>query len=142
MIVIADAAKEVAQLGAFPLPVEVVPFGWQTTKALIEETLASLDVLGQTTTLRMNGERPFLTDEGNYIVDAHLLRIGNARQLSLVLNQIPGVVENGLFIDICDIAVVGHGDGRVSVRDAASGLCEETTIEFVEHDNIFTDLGE
>jgi ribose 5-phosphate isomerase A len=41
MIVIADAAKEVAQLGAFPLPVEVIPFGWQTTKALIEETLYS-----------------------------------------------------------------------------------------------------
>jgi ribose 5-phosphate isomerase A len=41
MIVIADAAKEVPQLGAFPLPVEVIPFGWQTTKALIEETLFS-----------------------------------------------------------------------------------------------------
>ncbi len=47
MIVIADAAKEVAQLGAFPLPVEVIPFGWQTTKALIEETLVSLDVLNR-----------------------------------------------------------------------------------------------
>jgi hypothetical protein len=44
---------------------------------------------------------------------SHLRRIGNPRQLALVLNQIPGVVENGLFIDICDIVVIGHGDGRV-----------------------------
>ena len=58
MIVIADVAKEVAQLGAFPLPVEVIPFGWQTSKALIEETLINLDVLGRDTTLRMNGDAP------------------------------------------------------------------------------------
>ncbi|WP_127903972.1 ribose-5-phosphate isomerase RpiA [Solirhodobacter olei] len=142
MIVIADAAKEVAQLGAFPLPVEVVPFGWQTTKALIEETLGAMDVLGQTTSLRMNGDHAFLTDEGNYIVDLHLNRIGNARQLALVLNQIPGVVENGLFIDICDIVVVGHGDGRVSVRDISGAVSEEGQVEFIETTNLFSDLGE
>lgn len=142
MIVIADAAKEVAQLGAFPLPVEVVPFGWQTTKALVEETLASMDVLGQSTSLRMNGDHPFVTDEGNYIVDLHLHRIGNARQLALVMNQIPGVVENGLFVDICDVVVVGHGDGRVTVRDITSGSRTETLIEVVEEENIFSDLGD
>lgn len=140
MIVIADVAKEVAQLGAFPLPVEVVPFGWQTTKALIEETLVSLDVLGRSVTLRMNGERPFVTDEGNYIVDLHLHRIGNARQTALVLNQIPGVVENGLFIDICDIVVIGHGDGRVEVRDINSGEVETDRIDLEDGDNIFADL--
>ncbi len=105
MIVIADAAKEVAQLGAFPLPVEVIPFGWQTTKALVEETLVGLDVLGRDVTLRMNGDSPLVTDEANFIIDLHLKRIGNPRQLALVLNQIPGVVENGLFIDICDVVV-------------------------------------
>ncbi|PRD37082.1 ribose-5-phosphate isomerase RpiA [Gemmobacter lutimaris] len=139
MIVIADAAKEVAQLGAFPLPVEVIPFGWQTTKALIEETLVSLDVLNRDCTLRMNGDAPLVTDEANYIVDLHLKRIGNPRQLSLVLNQIPGVVENGLFIDICDIVVVGHGDGRVTVRDINSGEVEEDHIDLVPSDNIFSD---
>ena len=51
MIVIADAAKEVAQLGAFPLPVEVIPFGWQTSKALVEELLVSMDVLDRRVTL-------------------------------------------------------------------------------------------
>ena len=140
MIVIADVAKQVGTLGAFPLPVEVVPFGWQTTKALIEETLVSLDVLGRSATLRMNKDRPFITDEGNYIVDLHLHRIGNPRQMALVLNQIPGVVENGLFIDICDIVVIGHGDGRVEVRDINAGTVEEDQLDFVESENLFADI--
>ncbi len=142
MVVIADAAKEVTQLGAFPLPVEVIPFGWQTTKALIEETLVSLDVLGREVSLRMNGDRALITDESNYIVDLHLKRISNPRQLALVLNQIPGVVENGLFIDICDIVVIGHGDGRVTVRDINTGQTEDDRVEFAPSDNIFADLGD
>lgn len=142
MIVIADAAKEVQQLGAFPLPIEVIPFGWQTTKALVEEMLVSMDVLARDVTLRMNGERPLVTDESNYIFDLHLKRIGNPRQLALVLNQIPGVVENGLFIDICDIVVVGHGDGRVTVRDINAGSETDDMVHFKPTDNIFADLGE
>ena len=142
MVVITDAAKEVLHLGAFPLPIEVIPFGWQTTRMLVEETLGSLDVLGRDVTLRMNGDRPFVTDEGNFILDLHLGRIGNARQLSLVVNQIPGVVENGLFIDICDIVVVGHGDGRVDVRDINAGTVTHDTVEFAETDNVFRDLGD
>jgi ribose 5-phosphate isomerase A len=142
MIVITDAAKEVTQLGAFPLPVEVIPFGWQTTKALIEETLVSMDVLSRECSLRMNGDAPLITDEANYIVDLHLKRIGNPRQLAMVLNQIPGVVENGLFIDICDIVVIGHGDGRVTVRDINSGEVEDERVEFAPSDNIFSDMGE
>ena len=63
MIVIADIGKEVETLGAFPLPVEVIPFGWQTTKSLVEEFLISMDVLGRDATLRMNGTQPFVTDE-------------------------------------------------------------------------------
>lgn len=140
MIVIADAAKEVAQLGAFPLPVEVIPFGWQTTKALIEETLVSMDVLNRDCTLRMNGAAPLVTDEANYIIDLHLKRIGNARQLAMVLNQIPGVVENGLFIDICDIVVLGNADGRVTVRDINAGTVSDDQVDFMPTDNIFADL--
>ncbi|WP_309665686.1 ribose-5-phosphate isomerase RpiA [Tabrizicola sp.] len=140
MIVIADAAKEVAQLGAFPLPVEVIAFGWQTTKALIEETLFSIDVLGRDVSLRMNKSKPVRTDENNFILDLSLKRIGNPRQLALVLNQIPGVVENGLFIDICDIVVIGHGDGRVSVRDINTGKVEDSSVEVAAADNIFADL--
>ena len=140
MIVIADAAKEVGTLGAFPLPVEVIPFGWQTTKSLVEELLISMDVLGRDTTLRMNGDHPFVTDEGNYIIDLHLGRIGNPQQLSLALNQMPGVVENGLFLDICDIVIVGHGDGRVETRDINEGRVDEDRLDFVESGNLFSDL--
>ena len=140
MIVIADAGKEVGALGAFPLPVEVIPFGWQTTKALIEEMLVSIDVLGRGTSLRMNGDRPFVTDEGNHILDLHLGRIGNARQLAMVLNQVPGVVENGLFIDICDVVVVGYGDGRVETRDITQGTVETEKLDFVESENLFRDI--
>ncbi|WP_170337865.1 ribose-5-phosphate isomerase RpiA [Ruegeria arenilitoris] len=141
MIVIADAGKEVEALGAFPLPVEVIPFGWQTTRTLIEELLDTMDVLGTSATLRMNNEAPTVTDEGNHILDLHLQRIGNPRQLALVLNQIPGVVENGLFIDICDKVVIGHGDGRVELRDFNSGTIELDRLGD-EHDNLFSDLAD
>lgn len=142
MVVIADKTKQVETLGAFPLPVEVVPFGWQTTKALLEETLASLDVLGDSSTIRMNGDAPYVTDEGNYILDLHLGRIGNARQFGIVINQIPGIVENGLFIDICDVVVIGHGDGRVEVKDITTGTSEEGFVDFVDTENLFSDLSE
>ena len=142
MIVIADIGKQVETLGAFPLPVEVIPFGWRTTQALIEEMLISMDVLGRSTTLRMNGDRPYVTDEGNHILDLHLKRIGNGRQLALVLNQMPGVVENGLFIDICDMVVVGYGDGRVEIRDINEGTIEHDRMDFLESDNLFSDLAD
>ncbi len=142
MVVIADASKSVQRLGAFPLPVEVLPFGWQSSQALIEETLVSMDVMGRMTTLRMNGDAPFVTDEGNYILDLHLKRIGHPRQLALVLNQIPGVIENGLFIDLCDTVVIGYGDGHVEVRDINEGTVEKDRLEFAEEDNLFTDLAE
>jgi len=140
MIVIADIGKEVEHLGSFALPVEVIPFGWQTTKTLIEELLTGLDVLGREVTLRMNGQTPYVTDEGNYILDLHLGRIGNPSQMAMVLNQMPGVVENGLFIDICDIIVLGYGDGRVELRDINEGTIEEDKIVFAQSKNIFSNM--
>lgn len=139
MVVIADAAKEVEHLGAFPLPCEVVPFGWETTQSLLEETLVALDVMGREATLRLNGDQAYVTDEGNFILDLHLTRIGNARQLALVLNQIPGVVDNGLFIDICDQVVVGFPTGRFEVRDINDGSVTEDRYDVLDDDNIFRD---
>lgn len=142
MIVIADAAKEVKALGTFPLPVEVIPFGWQASKALVEEILASMDVLGRQSSLRMNGAGPYVTDEGNYILDLKLGRIGNPRQLAMVLNQVPGVVENGLFVDIADQVVIGHSDGRCEMRDLSSGQEDVTyrQVDLGQSTNIFSDL--
>ena len=99
-----------------------------------------MNVLGSAVTLRMNGYRPFITDEGNHILDLHLNRIGNPRQLAMVINQMPGVVENGLFIDICDAVVIGFGDGRVEIRDINAGTAETDRLDFVETDNLFSDL--
>jgi ribose 5-phosphate isomerase A len=140
MVVITDASKEVRTLGAFPLPVEVIPFGWQASRMLIEELLNAMDVMGTQATLRMNGSRPFVTDEGNHILDLALGRIGNPRQLSLALNQVPGVVENGMFIDICDAVVIGYGDGKVEMRDISKGTVEHERILFEDTDNIFRDI--
>ncbi|MEJ6394305.1 ribose-5-phosphate isomerase RpiA [Gymnodinialimonas sp. 2305UL16-5] len=142
MVVIADISKQVDTLGAFPLPVEVIPFGWQTTKALIEEMLSNVDVLGQSASLRQSGNAPFRTDEGNYILDLHLRRIANPGQLSLVLNQIPGVVENGLFLDICDVLVIGNADGTVEVRDINNGTVEHERIDVTDGENLFVDVND
>ena len=142
MIVIADATKKVETLGAFPLPVEVIGFGMHTTKRLLEEMLEGLDVMGNTGTFRMKGDQLFVTDEGNHILDLKLGRIGNPRQLSLILNQVPGVVENGLFIDICDVIITGHGDGTVEMRDINSGENETSRVATAGDDNVFLDIAE
>ena len=140
MVVIADASKKVDSLGAFPLPIEVIPFGLPVTQNLVEEMLTGMDVLGRDVVQRMRGDAPFVTDEGNYILDLHLKHIGNPRQLSLVINQIPGVVENGLFIDICDVVVVGHGDGKVTVRDITNDTSKVVRFDVRDDDNIFAEM--
>lgn len=140
MIVIADATKKVETLGAFPLPVEVLGFGMATTQMLLEEMLEGLDVMGNRATPRMKDGDLFITDEGNHILDLHLGRIGNARQLALILNQVPGVVENGLFIDICDMVITGHGDGSVDTKDITTGTTSHA--DGSTEDNVFADITE
>ncbi len=140
MIVIADSTKKVETLGAFPLPVEVLGFGMKITQLLLEEMLEGLDVMGNKAIPRMAGDALFVTDEGNHILDLHVGRIGNARQLALILNQVPGVVENGLFIDICDVIVTGHGDGRVETRDINSGKTDTAQYQADPVANVFSDF--
>lgn len=101
---IADSAKAVDQLGAFPLPVEVVPFGYR-------QTVKALAALGGTPELRMRGREPFVTDGGHYIVDVHIDPISDPAALSIQLNGLPGVVEHGLFIGMTDEVVVASGAG-------------------------------
>lgn len=116
MVVITDPSKDVARLGAFPLPVEVIPFGMNATLRLIENALQGAEVGARETTLRMNGDERFFTDEGNHLIDLHLDRIDDLADLSTRLLNIPGVVETGLFLDMCDAVVIGFGDGRTEVR--------------------------
>ena len=139
MIVIADADKEVAQLGAFPLPVEVIPFGMNSTRISIERMLEALGYLKAKISTRMEGDRLFVTDEGNHILDLHMSVINDAKALALALNQLPGVVENGLFIDICSSVIIGHSDGRVETRDLVSGVTENSDMSAQGH-NLFSDI--
>lgn len=111
MVVIADETKVVTQLGAFRLPVEVIPFGWKTTQELIRRGLDQLDLSGRAITQRMRDGQAFVTDEGNFILDLDLRQIPDAAALALMLSDLPGVVEHGLFLNICDMAIIGQADG-------------------------------
>lgn len=110
MVVISDPSKEVETLGAFPLPVEVVRFGWGSTAAQIAECLAAHDVAGRELA-RRGGDDPFVTDEGHYIIDLALGRIADPEALNRDLNVIPGVVDTGLFCGIATTVIVGQEDG-------------------------------
>lgn len=90
-IVVADSTKLVQTLGAFPLPVEMVRFGWEMTAKHIRD-------LGCVPRLRLlEDHTPFITDNGNYIIDCHFQEIKRPHELEVTLNMMPGVVENGLF---------------------------------------------
>ena len=104
-LVIADSSKRVDRLGAHPLPVEVVPFAapWVADE---------LEGMGGTATLLMNGKPPeqaFLTDQGNYILDCRFPNIEDPRRLGERLENIPGVVEHGLFVGYTHAALVAEG---------------------------------
>ncbi|KZK83391.1 Ribose-5-phosphate isomerase A [Pseudovibrio sp. Ad13] len=109
MLVIADESKIVDTLGKFPLPVEVVPFGLEATRQMMQNSLDAEGLQGEMI-LRMAGEKPLVTDNGNYILDCHLQAISNPKSLAKRLEVIPGVVEHGLFIDMAVRAYVAGTD--------------------------------
>lgn len=115
LVVIADESKVVRELGAFPLPVEIVRFGCNLTRAAVAAMLAGMHVGARRIEMRTGGGGPLITDEGHYILDLHLERIGDPRALAAALNAIPGVVEHGLFIDMARCVVVGRTDGSTEV---------------------------
>ena len=91
--------------GSFPLPVEVVHFGWGSTARQIETLTKSRVVL------RERNGAPFKTESGNMIVDVLIDRIDQPRDLEIALNHIPGVVETGLFVNRTDVLIVGTPQG-------------------------------
>lgn len=105
-IVLVDHTKRVPVLGgSFPLPIEVIPFGWGSTAREIEALTKSRVVL------RERNGTPFKTEAGNIIVDVHIDRIDQPRELEIALNNIPGVVETGLFVNRTDVLIVGTPQG-------------------------------
>jgi len=110
MIVIADDTKLVKTLGGFPLPIEVNPFGLESTKIAIEAILAGIgDEINLV--LRMESDDIFLTDGGHYILDASFRHIRDAQALSDKLLAVPGVVQHGLFLDMADEAFIAGQEG-------------------------------
>jgi ribose 5-phosphate isomerase A len=110
MVVIADESKLVTKLGVFPLPVEIVPFGWRTTHTKVSETSALNGCKGLVT-LRGSQDAPFVTDNGNYILDCAFGEINDPERVARQLSLIPGVVEHGLFIGIAHAAVIASANG-------------------------------
>lgn len=118
MVAMVDASKTVPVVGAFPLPIEVVRFGWRSTARLVEGVLAAADVDGRTISQRRVAGDPLLTDSGHYILDLELGRIGDPEGLERALRRIPGVVETGLFLGIATAMVIGSTDGTAEVVGA------------------------
>ncbi len=110
MIVIADASKRVKTLGRFPLPVEVLRFGASATALKIGEALGRMG-RPVAPTLRMHDGEPFISDNGNLIVDCAIDRIADPAGLATLLSGIPGVVDHGLFIGMASMAIIGTSDG-------------------------------
>ena len=111
MIVIADVSKVVGTLGAFPLPVEVVPFGSTTTVRKMTEVAKEHGCEGEIRLRTDEFGEPFFTDSENFIFDCHFGSIPDPDGLAAALNGIAGVVDNGLFIGICSFAIVGTDQG-------------------------------
>lgn len=106
LIIVVDDSKLVDRLGTrSPLPVEVVPFGWQI-QTMYLETLGAKPTLRRT-----NDGEPYRTDGGHYIIDCKFAGIDDPHTLIATLNAQPGIVENGLFVDMADIVVVGTAGG-------------------------------
>jgi len=109
MVVIADASKLVTTLGKFPLPIEVNEFGLGATRRALAAIAAEFHAEGGLDLRKGEGGVPFRTDGGHLIVDASFGRISDAKALSAALLNVPGVVQHGLFIDICATAYVADG---------------------------------
>ena len=109
-LVIADAAKVVPVLGAFPLPIEVVAFGHKATANRIMDVLVDHDI-AMPARLRQADRGVVRTDGGNVIYDAKCQAIHDPVRLADDLKLITGVVEHGLFLDLADLAIIGTDDG-------------------------------
>jgi ribose 5-phosphate isomerase A len=108
-IIVADSLKQVDTLGAFPLPVEVVPFGMEMTEKYLEN-------LGGSPKLRQDIISPYQTDNGNFIFDCSFQKITHPGDLERELNLIPGVVDNGLFVGMADIVITLDRQNEIDIN--------------------------
>ncbi|PLT27733.1 ribose-5-phosphate isomerase RpiA [Peribacillus deserti] len=109
-IVVADPGKFVTDLTHVNLPVEIIPFARELTEIHVKG-------LGCTTRLRMKDNKPFITDNGNFILDCSFSEIIEPNDLQMKLNRIPGVVENGLFAGLADQIITVDHSGKAAVLE-------------------------
>ena len=109
-VVIADSSKQVASLGKFPVPVEVIPFAQTLVAKKIESLGASVKAR------EYAYGNPFVTDEGHHILDCTFGVIFDAESLAKELDHMPGVVEHGLFLGMASVALIGQGDRVIELR--------------------------
>jgi ribose 5-phosphate isomerase A len=110
VVIIADSSKQVAVLGEFPLPVEVIPFA----QPLVAKRITAL---GATVKLRQDTKgNPFITDEGHHILDCSFGQIPDPPTLARTLSDMPGVVEHGLFIDLATVVLCAKGENVTEFR--------------------------
>ena len=116
MVVVADDRKQVSVLGAFDLPVEVLPFEWERTRDRISSLCPGKVSL-------RGGFSPFITDNGGYILDCKFgASISDPQSLEITLLSIAGVVEVGLFVDICDAVVLASNGGVLTLINQSGRL--------------------
>lgn len=109
-VVIGDESKLVPHLGGFPLPVEVVPYGWNQVQRKIE-TLGCSSVV-----LRVRNEKTYVTDHQHLILDCHFNEIIHPDELNAKIKSIPGVVDTGLFLHLAKTAIISYPDGTVKEK--------------------------
>jgi ribose 5-phosphate isomerase A len=110
MVVVVDSAKAVPVLGKFPLPIEVIAFA----RTVVEKKIVAL---GGSPHLRAKPDgSPYITDNGNEILDCSFGKITDPPALALSLSNVPGIVEHGLFIGLASVALVGRGDRVEELR--------------------------
>jgi len=126
MVVIADETKCVPTLGAFPLPIEVVPFGLAATRRAVEDAAAAAGCPGPALQRSTRDGHAFVTDGGHFILDAALGRIPDPPALASRLSQIPGVVEHGLFIGLAQAAIVAGPAGVRTIKKSNTMECRRS----------------
>ncbi len=104
VIWIMDSGKLVDSIGAFPLPVEILPYG-------CNHIVNKLEAFNLNPVLRVIDNSPFVTDNHNYIVDLHLGKGFDIQNVNEKLKNITGVLETGFFLNTCDKIIIGMGDG-------------------------------
>ncbi len=109
-VIVADSTKQVAMLGKFPVPVEVIPFA----QALVAKEIAAL---GASVKMRLDKSgNKYVTDEKNHILDCTFGKIPDPVALSAQLKSIPGIVEHGLFVDMADVVLLATDAGVQEIR--------------------------